>query len=86
MCLIASQKQVICVTHLPQIAALGDSQYLVEKQEDSGRTHTLLRKLDFEGRIFEIARLVGGADGGASAYGHAESMLRLAEKKKEEIR
>ncbi len=86
MCLIASQKQVICVTHLPQIAALGDSHYLVEKKEDSGRTHTLLRKLDFEGRIFEIARLVGGADGGASAYGHAESMLRLAEKKKEEIR
>lgn len=85
MCSIAKHRQVICVTHLPQIAALGDNQYLVEKNERAGRTMTNVRRLDREGRIAEISRLVGGADGGESAAGHAERMLELAAERKNDL-
>ena len=53
-------KQVLCVTHLPQIAAMAQQQYLVEKSERSGRTYTNIRLLDREGRRYELARLSGG--------------------------
>ncbi len=53
-------KQVLCVTHLPQIAAMAQQQYLVEKSEHSGRTYTNIRLLDREGRRYELARLSGG--------------------------
>ena len=57
---VSKDKQVMCVTHLPQIAAMADSQYLVFKQERSGRTYTEVEKLDFDKRKAEIARLYGG--------------------------
>lgn len=82
---ISSGRQVICVTHLPQIAALGDSQYLVEKREESGRTSTSVRLLDEEGRAAEISRLVGGADGSESALPHARNMLAQAQMRKEDL-
>lgn len=85
MARIGFAKQVICVTHLPQIAAIGDRQYLVEKQEENGRTETNVRLLDEEGRVGEIARLVGGAEDDGSALEHARSMLRQAEKRKSEF-
>ena len=50
----------MCVTHLPQIAAMADTQYLVSKSESSGRTFTEVLALDEEGRKKEIARLYGG--------------------------
>lgn len=53
-------KQVLCVTHLPQIAAMAQQQYLVEKSERGGRTYTNIRLLDREGRRYELARLSGG--------------------------
>ena len=53
-------KQVLCVTHLPQIAAMAQQQYLVEKAEHGGRTYTNIRLLDREGRRYELARLSGG--------------------------
>ena len=53
-------KQVLCVTHLPQIAAMAQQQYLVEKSERDGRTYTNIRLLDREGRRYELARLSGG--------------------------
>lgn len=53
-------KQVMCVTHLPQIAAMADNHYLISKEERSGRTYTQVLKLDREGRERELARLHGG--------------------------
>ncbi len=86
MARIGFGKQVICVTHLPQIAAIGDRQYLVEKREESGRTETNVRLLDESGRVQELARLVGGADDDMSALSHARSMLEQAERRKAEMR
>ena len=57
---LARTKQVLCVTHLPQIAAMAQQQYLVEKSEHGGRTFTNIRLLDREERQYELARLSGG--------------------------
>ena len=57
---VSQNRQVMCVTHLPQIAAMADTQYLVSKSESSGRTFTKVTVLDMEGRKQEIARLFGG--------------------------
>lgn len=79
MRMIARNRQVLCVTHLPQIAALGQHHFLVEKTSDGQRTDSTVRQLDFEGRIREIARLVGGAEDCESARQHARRMLLAAE-------
>ena len=57
---VSKGKQVMCVTHLPQIAAMGDHQYLIKKEERNGRTYTRVDMLDDDGRALEIARLHGG--------------------------
>ena len=76
---IAKSKQVLCVTHLPQIAALGECQFLVEKSIDGDRTRTRVIRLDEEGRVREIARLVGGAEDSESSLAHARNMLNVAD-------
>lgn len=58
---VARRKQVLCVTHLPQIAAMADTHFSVEKGEKKGRTFTNVARLDKEGRVEELARLIGGA-------------------------
>ena len=60
---IARHRQVICITHLPQIAALADAQFVVDKAESRGRTHTTVRKLAAGERVEEIARMIGGMEG-----------------------
>lgn len=57
---LSRSKQILCVTHLPQIAAMADEQYLVEKKERNGRTYTDIRTLDTDGRCHELARLQSG--------------------------
>ena len=57
---IGRQKQVLCISHLPQIAAMATSQYRIEKTERGGRTYTTVEPLDGEGRARELARLIGG--------------------------
>ena len=79
MCRIACNRQVLCVTHLPQIAALGNAHYLVEKRVENDRTETLVRRLDDEGRIHELSRLVGGSEDSESSLSHAAHMLREAD-------
>ena len=76
MAAIATERQVLCVTHLQQIAALADRHYLVEKAFDGERTHTLLRLLTGEERVNEIARMLGGD--AESARKHAREMLKMA--------
>ncbi len=81
MAAIAAQRQVLCVTHLPQIAAMADHQLLVEKHQEADRTHTTVRPLDHEGRVAELARMIGGAgDSDESARQHAERMLMEAKR------
>lgn len=82
MCLIAKNRQVLCVTHLPQIAALGDTHFLVEKISGDNRTDSNVRKLDRDGRVRELSRLVGGAEDSESSLSHAAHMLDDAAKTK----
>ncbi|MCR4708459.1 MAG: DNA repair protein RecN [Clostridiales bacterium] len=81
---IGDRHQVICVTHLPQIAAMADAQYLVSKSEEEGRTRTEVLRLNDAGRAEELARMVGGAAG--SGLEHAERMLKEAAARKRELR
>lgn len=57
---VSKNKQVLCVTHLPQMAALADTHFLIAKGEKDGRTYTTVEPLDFEGRKQELARIIGG--------------------------
>lgn len=82
MCLIARKKQVLCVTHLPQIAALADRHFVVEKTQQQSRTTSDVHILDEDGRIREISRLVGGAEESESALQHARNMLDAAARRK----
>lgn len=59
---VATHKQVLCVTHLPQLAALADTHLLIAKEERQGSTYTTVTPLDFEGRKRELARIIGGAN------------------------
>ena len=74
MAAIAKERQVLCVTHLQQIAALADHHYLVEKSFDGERTRTRLTPLTGEARVNEIARMLGGDP--ESARSHAREMLK----------
>lgn len=72
---VAKNKQVLCVTHLPQIAALADTHLLIAKGERDGRTFTTVTPLDWEGRKQELARIIGGASITATTLKSAEEML-----------
>ena len=72
---VARNKQVLCVTHLPQIAALGDTHMLIAKSEKNGRTYTTVTPLDREGRKRELARIIGGANITETTLKSAEEML-----------
>ena len=74
---VSKGKQVLVVTHLPQIAAMADHHFLISKAEQSGRTYTSVIPLDLEGRKAEIARLIGGAKITENTLKSAEEMLRL---------
>ncbi|MCL2812492.1 MAG: DNA repair protein RecN [Clostridia bacterium] len=87
MAALAKGHQVICVTHLPQIAAMADAQFLVEKRESEGRTRTNVARLDEQGRCAELARIVGGADPqSASSLNHAATLLQEAAERKDLLR
>ena len=68
-------KQVMCVTHLPQIAAMADNHYVIKKEERSGRTYTNVLPLDREGRKHELARLHGGDNITSTTLASAEEQL-----------
>ncbi|MGB7556272.1 MAG: DNA repair protein RecN [Candidatus Korobacteraceae bacterium] len=73
---LARTKQVLCITHLPQIASFADQHYLIEKRESGGRTKTSARALDAEERTREIARMISGAKLTDTSLKHAEQMLK----------
>ena len=72
-------KQVMCVTHLPQIAAMADQHYLIQKEERGGRTYTDVLSLDREGRKRELARLHGGDNITGTTLLSADEQLRACE-------
>ena len=74
---VAQHKQVLCVTHLPQLAALADTHMLIAKSEREGRTYTSVTPLDIEGRKKELARIIGGTNITETTLKSAEEMLRL---------
>ena len=83
MITISRNRQVICVTHLPQIAAAADYHYLVSKSVAEGRTVTRVTELDRDGRTCEISRMISGADGiTAETKTYASSLLQAAEEMK----
>ncbi|MCA9662591.1 MAG: DNA repair protein RecN, partial [Myxococcales bacterium] len=82
------QRQVLCITHLPQIAAFADAHFRVEKLTEGGRTTTRVTRLDEAARVEELARMLGGARVTASAREHAAQLLEEARKyrRKEQAR
>jgi len=73
---VAKTKQVLCVTHLPQLAALASTHLLIAKSERDGRTYTTVTPLDMEGRKLELARIIGGANITETTLKSAEEMLK----------
>jgi DNA repair protein RecN (Recombination protein N) len=73
---VAARQQVLCVTHLPQIAALADHHLAVLKTVEKGRTVTTVERLDDEARTEEVARMLGGETITATARQHAREMLK----------
>ena len=76
---VSREKQVLCVTHLPQLAAMADTHFCVEKGEENGRTFTRVQELDREGRARELARLTGGESVSETMLRGAEELLTGAE-------
>jgi DNA repair protein RecN (Recombination protein N) len=73
---LARANQVLCVTHLPQIATFGDHHYVIEKKESAGRTRTSIREVTGEQRTEEVARMLSGARLTETSRKHAEQMIR----------
>jgi DNA repair protein RecN (Recombination protein N) len=75
---LSQSQQVLCVTHLPQIAAFARQHFVVEKKEEKGRTRTTIRRLEQAERVEEVARMLSGAKRSETSLRHAEQMLAEA--------
>jgi DNA repair protein RecN (Recombination protein N) len=75
---LARQRQVLCITHLPHIAAFADHAYTVEKRTVRGRTVSSAQRLSQTARLQELARMLGGVEISAEARRHAREMLEVA--------
>ncbi|MCL2540685.1 MAG: DNA repair protein RecN [Firmicutes bacterium] len=82
---ISKSAQIIAVSHLPQIAAMADTHFIIEKQTRGGKTISNIAVLNASQRIAEVARLAGGKDGSAIARSHASEMLEYAKNLKNKI-
>ena len=82
MNLLGKNRQIICITHLPQIAAMADGHFLIEKKVENSETHSNIYKLDEEESILELARMFGGVEITDSVVKNAKEMKELAYMKK----
>ena len=73
---ISKHHQVICITHLPQIASFGDHHFKISKRVEQGRTHTMIEPVHGEDRVKEIARMLGGVKISKKTMDHAREMLQ----------
>jgi DNA repair protein RecN (Recombination protein N) len=79
---LSARNQVVCVTHLPQIAGFGTTHFYVWKEDAGGHTRARIRRLDSEDeRVQEIARMLGGEKISASAVAHARELIQSAERR-----
>ena len=78
---IGKKSQVLCITHLPQVAAISDTQYFIQKEIKNERTETSVRELTESERVNEIARMLSGAEVTQLTIDHAKELLALAKKK-----
>ncbi|MGI6093827.1 MAG: DNA repair protein RecN [Lachnospiraceae bacterium] len=82
MAVIGMHHQVLCITHLPQIAAMADRHFLIEKRVENQETHTSIQRLDEETMILELARMLGGAKITPAVLDNAREMKELAHHQK----
>jgi len=82
---IAKNTQIIAVSHLAQIAVMSDAEFLIEKEENAGKTLTKVHCLDENGRRMEIVRLLGGTEGDEFALKHADELIKQAKEYKHTI-
>ena len=73
---LSKSAQILCITHLPQIACLGQAHYYIEKSVRNDRTQATVRQLSTEERVEELARMLGGADITTTVKQHAREMLQ----------
>ena len=83
---VAALRQVLCITHLPQIACMADVHYYLEKSSKNGMTSTTVSQLPAKERAREIARMASGADATAASLENAKEMIARAADKKKEFR
>ncbi|ETC78771.1 hypothetical protein N574_0117600 [Lactiplantibacillus plantarum 2165] len=81
---IAHFSQVLCITHLPQVAAMSDHHYFIAKKITGKRTKTSVTKLDNAARVQELARMLAGTKVTKLSLEHAEELLRLADEEKDD--
>lgn len=74
---ISKHRQIICITHLPQIAAKGDYHFAVQKLESGDNTHSFITQLSKDERISEIAKMISGDDTSTTSYKYAKEMIEL---------
>lgn len=74
---ISKHRQIICITHLPQIAAKGDYHFAVQKLESGDKTHSFITQLSKDERISEIAKMISGDDTSTTSYKYAKEMIEL---------
>lgn len=84
MNLLGDKHQVICITHLPQIAAMADSHYLIEKSVENASTVSRIRKLKDAESVSELARMLGGVEITDRVYDNAREMKEMARKRKQQ--
>lgn len=83
---VSAKHQVLCITHLPQIAALSDNHYFVSKKVENGKTFTQIKMLNEEDKVCEIAKMIGGDNLSDVAIDNSREMVKLADIKKKEIK
>ena len=86
MAYIAAQRQVIAITHLPQIAAMADTHFLIEKHSDDDKTVTSIKELGYEASVMELGRIIGGENITDAVTNSAREMKELSKKSKEKNR
>lgn len=85
MCQISKKHQVFCVTHLPQIASMSDTTYLVSKEVIDEKTYTRVRKLSLDEKVLEVAKMIGGSEVTDITIEHTKEMVKMADEKKKNI-
>ena len=75
---LGSERQVLCITHLPQVASMAESHFRISKSVDGGQALARVERVDGEGLVAEIVRMLGGGDGDEAADRHARELLRAA--------